>query len=179
MNFNKLHQCYKPIFFKLLFHNMFIKSEKNIYNKLLKISSYRIFPYVQAISQFSTSFLNNKIMSEESYDVGYSDIIRAQKDRDILIIDVREKDEIGETGKIPGSINIPMSDVENTLINFSNKEFKNKFNKEKPSKNTKIIFCCRAGRRSGIIQKQMQKLGYKNTYNYAGGWRDWERRSRK
>lgn len=46
-------------------------------------------------------------MSEESYDVGYSDIIRAQKDRNILIIDVREKDEIGETGKIPGSINIP------------------------------------------------------------------------
>lgn len=45
MNFNKLRQCYKPIFFKLLFHNMFVKSEKNIYNKLLKISSYRIFPY--------------------------------------------------------------------------------------------------------------------------------------
>ncbi|PBC28947.1 Heat shock protein [Apis cerana cerana] len=134
---------------------------------------------LQSISQFSTSLLNNKIMSEESYDVGYSDILRAQKDRDILIIDVREKEEIGETGKIPGSINIPMSDVENTLINFSNKDFKNKFNKEKPSKNTKIIFCCRAGRRSGIIQKQMQKLGYKNTYNYTGGWRDWERRSKK
>lgn len=62
---------------------------------------------VQSISHFSTSLFNNKIMSEESYDVGYSDILRAQKDRDILIIDVREKEEIGETGKIPGSINIP------------------------------------------------------------------------
>lgn len=61
---------------------------------------------VQTISQFSTSFFNNKIMSEE-YDVGYSDVLSAQKDRNILIIDVREKEEIGETGKIPGSINIP------------------------------------------------------------------------
>lgn len=62
---------------------------------------------------------------------------------------------------------IIVSDVENTLINFSNKEFKNKFNKEKPSKNTKIIFFCKAGRRSGTIQKQMQKLGYKKYINYS------------
>lgn len=58
MNFNKLHQCYKPIF-KLLFHNMFVKSEKNIYNKLLKISPYRIFPYgnLKKKKSFAKSFI--------------------------------------------------------------------------------------------------------------------------
>ncbi|XP_033334577.1 rhodanese domain-containing protein CG4456 isoform X2 [Megalopta genalis] len=107
-------------------------------------------------------------------NVHYKDIIKAQKDDNVLIIDVREQNEIDETGKLPGSIHIPMGDVSNNLLNLSDKDFKNKFDKEKPTKDTKIILSCRSGKRSGMVQEEIQKLGYKNAYNYVGGWLDWE-----
>ncbi|XP_078046900.1 rhodanese domain-containing protein CG4456 isoform X2 [Augochlora pura] len=106
--------------------------------------------------------------------VHYKDVIEAQKNDSVLIIDVREQNEIDETGKLPGSIHIPMGDVSNTLLNLSDKDFRNKFDKEKPTKNTKIILSCRSGKRSAMVQEEIQKLGFQNAYNYIGGWTDWE-----
>lgn len=40
-------------------------------------------------------------------NVDYNEILKAQNDSSVLIIDVREKEEIDETGKLPGSIHIP------------------------------------------------------------------------
>lgn len=54
-----------------------------------------------------------------------------------------------------------MGDVANTLLNLSDKDFKDKFDKTKPSKGTKIILSCRSGKRSGVVQEEIQKLGYK------------------
>lgn len=68
---------------------------------------------VQSALHFSTSTVtntNSKTMSEgenKTLNVYYNDILKAQKDNSILIIDVREKEEIDETGKLPGSIHIP------------------------------------------------------------------------
>lgn len=111
---------------------------------------------------------------KRSLDVDYNGILKAQKDSSVLIIDVREKEEIDETGKLPGSIHIPMGEVANTLLRLSEKDFKEKFNREKPSKDTKIILSCRSGKRSSMVQEEIQKLGYQNAYNYVGGWLDWE-----
>ncbi|XP_003485535.1 thiosulfate sulfurtransferase/rhodanese-like domain-containing protein 3 isoform X3 [Bombus impatiens] len=130
--------------------------------------------------QFSTSILHNtdvKTMSGDDkicLNVDYNEILKAQNDSSVLIIDVREKEEIDETGKLPGSIHIPMGDVANTLSSLSEKDFKERFKKEKPSKNTKIILSCRSGKRSGMVQEEIRKLGYENAYNYVGGWLDWE-----
>ncbi|XP_076393691.1 rhodanese domain-containing protein CG4456 isoform X2 [Megachile rotundata] len=109
-----------------------------------------------------------------TFNLNYTDILEAQKDDSILIIDVREKEEIDETGKLPGSIHIPMGEVSNTLMNLSEQDFKERFDKKKPSKDTKIILSCRSGKRSGIVQEELQKFGYENAYNYVGGWLDWE-----
>lgn len=53
-----------------------------------------------------------------------------------------------------------MDDVKNVLENFSEEEFQTKYGKSKPTKDTKIIFSCRSGRRSASVQKTVQKLGY-------------------
>ncbi|KAK2577117.1 hypothetical protein KPH14_003279 [Odynerus spinipes] len=130
---------------------------------------------------FSNTFCGKretKIMSGEGDNkrrtVDYNGILQAQEDDSILIIDVREQSEINDTGKLPGSIHIPMGDVTSTLKNLSEEDFKQKFNKSKPYKNTKIILSCRSGRRSGMIQEELQKIGYEHVYNYMGGWLDWE-----
>ncbi|XP_050581522.1 thiosulfate sulfurtransferase/rhodanese-like domain-containing protein 3 isoform X1 [Bombus affinis] len=185
MNFNKLRQCYKFISFKSLHQSSYVIPKPFIYDKFLKIASYSIFFHgnlqkTLKKEPFSTSILHNtdvKTMSggdKICLNVDYNEILKAQNDSSVLIIDVREKEEIDETGKLPGSIHIPMGDVANTLLSFSEKDFKERFKKEKPTKNTKIILSCRSGKRSGMVQEEIQKLGYENAYNYVGGWLDWE-----
>lgn len=123
----------------------------------------------------NTALCENKMELE----INYEQLLDAQKDANVLIIDVREPSEISETGVLPGSIHIPMNDVKNVLDNFSEKEFEEKYGKSKPTKDTKIIFSCRSGRRSASVQKTVQKLGYIQAYNYTGGWLNWQEESEK
>ncbi|CAK9828226.1 Thiosulfate sulfurtransferase/rhodanese-like domain-containing protein 3 [Anthophora retusa] len=180
MNFSRSQQFCKFISSKMLHNNSCIIPKTFVYHKL-KITSHRIFfSHVQPAVHFSNSTpLNSdtRTMSADEkkpFDVYYDGILKAQNDNSVLIIDVREKEEIDETGKLPGSIHIPMGEVANTLLSLSEKDFKDKFNKSKPSKDTKIILSCRSGKRSGMVQEEIQKLGYENAYNYVGGWLDWE-----
>ncbi|XP_011305586.1 heat shock protein 67B2 isoform X2 [Fopius arisanus] len=107
-------------------------------------------------------------------NVDYEGLLKAQKDHQVLIIDVREQKEIDETGKLPGSIHIPMGNVSKVLETLAENEFKKQYEKPKPQKDTKIILSCRAGMRSAKVQEELQKLGYQNAWNYVGGWGEWE-----
>lgn len=51
--------------------------------------------------------ITSKMTNAPTPDVDYQQILEAQKDDKVLIVDVREQDEINETGKLPGSIHIP------------------------------------------------------------------------
>lgn len=44
---------------------------------------------------------------KKSFILSYEELLQAQKNNSVLIIDVREQKEINETGKLPGSIHIP------------------------------------------------------------------------
>ncbi|XP_072763836.1 rhodanese domain-containing protein CG4456 isoform X2 [Anoplolepis gracilipes] len=112
-------------------------------------------------------------------NANYEQVLEAQKDDNVLIIDVREQAEINETGKLPGSIHIPMADVRQIFVNLSDEQFEERYGRHKPGKNTKIILSCRSGKRSGAVQEVMQKLGYTRAYNYTGGWLDWENKQKK
>ncbi|CAK9814419.1 Thiosulfate sulfurtransferase/rhodanese-like domain-containing protein 3 [Anthophora plagiata] len=180
MNFSRSQQFCKFISSKMLHNNSPIISKTFVSHKL-KITSHKILSnHVQPAVHFSNSTpLNSdtKTMGadeKKSFDVHYDGILKAQNDSNVLIIDVREKEEIDETGKLPGSIHIPMGEVANTLLSLTENDFKDKFNRSKPSKDTKIILSCRSGKRSGMVQEEIQKLGYENAYNYVGGWLDWE-----
>ncbi|XP_011157236.1 rhodanese domain-containing protein CG4456 [Solenopsis invicta] len=109
-------------------------------------------------------------------NVKYEELLQAQKDANVLIVDVREPSEINETGALPGSIHIPMNDVCNEFSNLSEDEFLEKYGRPKPTKDTKIIFSCRSGRRSASVQESVQKLGYTQAYNFTGGWLEWEQK---
>ncbi|XP_020297362.1 heat shock protein 67B2-like isoform X3 [Pseudomyrmex gracilis] len=115
-----------------------------------------------SLSSQDTNIMTSKMANASTLDVDYQQLLEAQKDDKILIVDVREQDEINETGKLPMSIHIP------------NEDFEKLYGKPKPTKNTKIIFSCRSGKRSKMVQEEMQKLGYVRSYNYSGGWLDWE-----
>ncbi|KYM97154.1 Heat shock protein 67B2 [Cyphomyrmex costatus] len=114
----------------------------------------------------------------QAFIIKYEQLLEDQKNPDVLIVDVREFEEIDETGKLPESINIRTNEVVNEF-ELSEDKFEEKYGKPKPTKNTKIIFSCRAGSRSEYVQKQMQELGYKQVYNFEGGWEEWKQQLEK
>ena len=77
-------------------------------------------------------------------------------DEKSTIIDVRTEQEYKE-GHLKNSINIP------------HVEIKNKINDQVKDKDQKIILYCRSGRRSGIAEKILKEMGYKNVVN-AGAY---------
>ena len=79
--------------------------------------------------------------------------------KNILIIDVRKKDEY-ILGSYTNSINIPHDEINNLSI----------INIKKLCSNCKYLIYCRTGRRAKIAAKKLLKLGLNNifytTYNY-------------
>lgn len=90
-----------------------------------------------------------------------------------LLIDVREPQELSETGKIPSSINIPLGDVVKALSVTSDDKFKTLYGKEKPENSSYIIFHCMGGKRSQMASESAVALGFTNVKNYKGSWLDW------
>lgn len=73
---------------------------------------------------------------------------------DAFVIDVREDEEVFETGTIKGSVHIPMMTVPNNL--------------NKIPKDREIYILCRSGRRSYEVASYLNELGY-NAINLKGG----------
>ena len=76
-------------------------------------------------------------------------------DNNTVLIDVRTKDEF-KSGHLEKAINIPYTEIE-VKINSITKDT-----------NQHIVLYCRSGRRSGIAQKSLLKMGYKNAVNGGG-----------
>ena len=77
-----------------------------------------------------------------------------------LLIDVREADELAADGYIPGSIHIPLAEVEARLPEVA------------PDHNMEIIFYCASGKRSQKATELAVEMGYTKVYN-LGGIKDW------
>ncbi|XP_034486695.1 rhodanese domain-containing protein CG4456 [Drosophila innubila] len=104
--------------------------------------------------------------------VDYATVKKLANEPQKLLIDVREPDELKETGQIPSSINIPLGNVSQELA-VSDQLFKSKYGRNKPKSDTEIIFHCKIGKRSLKAAEAANALGYKNVKNYEGSWLDW------
>ncbi|VVD03622.1 unnamed protein product [Leptidea sinapis] len=114
----------------------------------------------------------------EEVIVDFDHVKQLVNNKNTLIIDVREPEEVTEHGKIPNSINIPLGTVSSVLSSMSDTEFSKSYGRTKPSENTEIIFYCMIGKRSGMAQQNAFNLGYKNVKNYLGSWTDWKNKSK-
>lgn len=79
--------------------------------------------------------------------------------KDAYIIDVREDEELRETGTIKGAVHIPMMTVPNKL--------------NKIPKDREIYILCRSGIRSHEVSAYLCELGYE-AVNLAGGILDYK-----
>lgn len=107
--------------------------------------------------------------------VDYAAVKKLSNEPQKLLIDVREPEELKETGQIPSSINIPLGIVSQELA-VSDQVFKSRYGRDKPKADTEIVFHCKIGKRSLKAAEAASALGFKNVKNYEGSWLDWAER---
>lgn len=102
-----------------------------------------------------------------------------------VVVDVRGREEIARDGALPGALNIPLPELEETLGAVSNAEksvwsdLSSNKNQRSPQFNDEIIFSCRAGTRSAAAVGIAAKAGFTNGVSYSGGFLDYLEHTRK
>lgn len=101
-------------------------------------------------------------------EIGYSEFLKLKKSG-LIVIDVRDNNEIKSSGTIPGSLNIPLQHVK-VALQTSPEDFKEKYRRSKPKENQNVMFLCQRGVRSKQAMNQAIQMGYKKALSFQGGW---------
>ncbi|XP_061479411.1 thiosulfate sulfurtransferase/rhodanese-like domain-containing protein 3 [Rhineura floridana] len=104
--------------------------------------------------------------------VSFKELKEMLESNAILLIDVREKWETEQYGKIRGSINIPLGEVVEAL-QMDPVHFKEIYNQDMPSKSDNLVFSCMAGVRSIQALAAAKSLGFSRAQHFAGGFKEW------
>ena len=84
------------------------------------------------------------------------------------LIDIREKDELEQTGKIEGSVHAPRGMLEfyaDESLPYHKPEF---------DRNKRIILHCASGGRSALAAATLKQMGYQNVAHMDGGMKAWK-----
>jgi rhodanese-related sulfurtransferase len=95
-------------------------------------------------------------------EIGADDLRHMQQSgEDFTLIDVRERDEQAK-GVIPGAITLPRGILEVNIDQIST------------DKDRKLILYCGGGSRSALAALSLKKMGFRNVFSLAGGYRAWK-----
>ena len=86
----------------------------------------------------------------------------------VTLIDIRESEELGQNGKIPGSFHAPRGMLE-FYADPSLPYHKPEFNKD-----NRIILHCASGGRSALAAATLKQMGYENVAHLDGGLKAWK-----
>jgi len=100
------------------------------------------------------------------------EILEGTKDGSVVVVDVREPEELVETGAIPGSHNIPLGDFERAF-SLSPEEFRSTYGFPKPSPSS-LAISCRSGVRATTAWEEVVQHGYCDARVYKGSMLDWQ-----
>ncbi|XP_066516733.1 thiosulfate sulfurtransferase/rhodanese-like domain-containing protein 1 [Hoplias malabaricus] len=107
-------------------------------------------------------------------EVSFEQLKQMLASGNVQLFDVREPSEF-EEGAIPGAINIPLSEVEQSFT-LTPDQFKELYGASVPGKNDPdFIVYCQRGRRSLTALEILYGLGYNRARHYAGGYGEWEK----
>jgi len=83
-----------------------------------------------------------------------------QSGEDFTLIDVRERDEQAK-GIIYGAVKLPRGILEVNIDQITT------------DKNRKLVLYCGGGSRSALAAVNLKKMGFRNVFTLAGGYREW------
>src|SRR5205085_2984525 len=94
-------------------------------------------------------------------EISPQDAAAKLKSGDVVIVDVRDKDEWDE-GHIAGALHMSRGTIELDI------------EEKVPDTNAMIICHCGGGGRGALATESLQKMGYKNVRNMSGGFKAWK-----
>ena len=86
---------------------------------------------------------------------------------DVLVVDVRDHDEVAESGKIEGAVHVTRGKLEFCADDAS------PFHKPVFSRDKTVVLYCQSGGRGSLSAKAMLDLGYGAVRNLDGGFKAW------
>jgi rhodanese-related sulfurtransferase len=95
------------------------------------------------------------------------DQVASEIEAGAVVVDLRESEELAQTGKIPGAIHVPRGMLEFRADPSSNYHY----DELDPSK--RIIVHCAAGGRSALAARTLAEMGYGNVAHLDGGMTAW------
>ena len=94
-------------------------------------------------------------------EIGPDELRRMQQSgEDFTLVDVRERDEQAK-GIIPGAVALPRGILEVNIDKITT------------DKDRKLVLYCGGGSRSALAALNLKKMGFRNVFSLAGGYRDW------
>lgn len=85
----------------------------------------------------------------------------------VLVVDLREPQELAQRGAIPGAVHAPRGMLE-FYADPTNDDHLPQFDP-----NRRTILYCAGGARSALAVETLQQLGYRNVAHLAGGFTAW------
>merc|ERR1712105_195023 len=100
--------------------------------------------------------------------------VSTEREDTFLLLDVRRLEELQEDGMIPGSANLPHSEIPQAL-DLARDDFLQKFGFPQLSvADQRIIVTCRSGRRVGLAHAMLLERGFSHLNLYRGSLIDWK-----
>ena len=90
------------------------------------------------------------------------------KDPKVVLVDIREAEELTQNGKIEGSVHAPRGMLE-FYADPSLPYHKPEFDEQK-----RIVLHCASGGRSALAAKTLKEMGYSNIAHLDGGLKAWK-----
>ncbi|KAF4527702.1 hypothetical protein B566_EDAN016369 [Ephemera danica] len=113
--------------------------------------------------------LRNMATAERNINLTYEDIIALKAKNEIILVDVRDHNEIQETGKLPDSIHIPLGELSDALKSPA-EEFQKKYGALQFSKDAPLVFSCRSGKRSIRAMTAATEAGFNKWHKTLRRW---------
>jgi len=101
-------------------------------------------------------------------NLGIEDVTREMQSGDALLVDLREREELDQHGRIPGAVHAPRGMLEFYADPSS------PYHREGFEPGRRVILHCASGGRSALAVKTLEQLGYSNVAHLDGGFNGWK-----
>ena len=109
-----------------------------------------------------------KAAKQEVENLTPQQVAEEMKKDKVVIVDIREANELEETGKISGSVHAPRG-----LLEFY-ADPAHSYHKSELKDDKRIILHCASGGRSALAAQTLKQMGYTNVAHMDGGMKAWK-----
>lgn len=87
---------------------------------------------------------------------------------DVILVDIREADELDASGRIPGAVHLPRGMLEFYADPTS------PYHREPLDPSKRVILHCASGGRSALAAATLRQMGYERIAHLDGGFKAWK-----